>query len=95
MFPDKYSKSGVFLTGQIRYRKGAANDDDKHNDCLRFSVFEVLDNDTIIDLTREIQNGKVILCDDIDEMENTEPTSKLCECYRHNDGFRAYTAIPS
>ncbi|XP_060877169.1 ATP-binding cassette sub-family G member 4-like [Metopolophium dirhodum] len=41
-------------------------------------VFEVLDNDTIVDLTREIQNGKVILCDDLDEMENGMATSKLC-----------------
>ncbi|XP_025205078.1 ATP-binding cassette sub-family G member 4-like [Melanaphis sacchari] len=41
-------------------------------------VFEVLDNDTITDLTREIQNGKVILCDDLDEMENGMATSKLC-----------------
>lgn len=41
-------------------------------------VFEVLDNDTIVELSREIQNGKVIMCDDIDEMENNVPTSKLC-----------------
>jgi len=40
----------------------------------------VLDNDTIVDLTREIQNGKVILCDDLDEMENGMATSKLCKC---------------
>lgn len=42
-------------------------------------VFEVLDNDTIVDLSREIQNGKVILCDDIDAMENDVKTSKLCK----------------
>jgi len=44
-----------------------------------FPVFEVLDNDTIVELSREIQNGKVIMCDDIDEMENKVPTSKLCK----------------
>lgn len=43
------------------------------------SVFEVLDNDTIVDLSREIQNGKVILCDDINEIENDTKTSKICK----------------
>uniref|UniRef100_A0A2S2RAU7 ATP-binding cassette sub-family G member 1 n=1 Tax=Sipha flava TaxID=143950 RepID=A0A2S2RAU7_9HEMI len=41
-------------------------------------VFEVLDNDTIVELTKEIQNGKMILCDDLDEMEKNVSTSKLC-----------------
>lgn len=46
-----------------------------------FPVFEVLDNDTIVDLSREIQNGKVILCDDVEETENNIPSSnsKLCK----------------
>lgn len=50
-----------------------------YNDKFYFSVFEVLDNDTIVELSREIQNGKVILCDDINEMENNIPTSKICK----------------
>lgn len=44
-----------------------------------FSVFEVLQNDTITEFSRQIQNGKVILCDDLDEMENNVTTSKLCK----------------
>ncbi|VVC34098.1 ABC transporter-like,P-loop containing nucleoside triphosphate hydrolase,AAA+ ATPase domain,ABC [Cinara cedri] len=41
-------------------------------------IFEVLDNgvDTILELTREIQNGKIILCDDINVMENDKPNTK-------------------
>ncbi|XP_050525010.1 ATP-binding cassette subfamily G member 4-like [Daktulosphaira vitifoliae] len=41
-------------------------------------VFEVLDNDTIKNLNREIQNGKIILCDEINESEKKPPVAKLC-----------------